>query len=72
MITTDFAEAELELVTPALSNRKATFETLEVLHYFVASHLPTDEALWAASMPPVLPDEEAVNIADYGLSNVGS
>ena len=39
-ITTDFAEAQLELVTPAMTERKATFDSLASLHHFVATHLP--------------------------------
>ncbi|OAN11675.1 glutamate--cysteine ligase [Photobacterium jeanii] len=70
-ITTDFAEAQLELVTPALTDRQATFSTLTELHQFVARNIASDETLWAASMPPVLPAEHDIRIADYGKSNAG-
>ncbi|MGF1728738.1 glutamate--cysteine ligase [Photobacterium kasasachensis] len=70
-ITTDFAEAQLELVTPAMNDRQATFEMLGSLHHFVATHMPSNETMWGASMPPVLPNEEAITIADYGTSNAG-
>lgn len=70
-ITTDFAEAQLELVTPAMNDRQAMFKTLGNLHHFVATHMPANETLWGASMPPVLPDESMITIADYGSSNAG-
>ena len=45
-ITTDFAEAQLELVTPAMTERKATFDSLASLHHFVATQLTEDEIMW--------------------------
>lgn len=70
-ITTDFAEAQLELVTPAMTERKATFDSLASLHHFVATHLSHEEIMWGASMPPVLPTDEEIKIAAYGTSNAG-
>ncbi|MDD1780350.1 glutamate--cysteine ligase [Enterovibrio sp. ZSDZ35] len=68
-ITTDFAEAQLELITPAYTDKKAVFSHLGALHHFVANNLPSNEMLWPASLPPVLPDEAAIVIAHYGSSN---
>lgn len=70
-ITTDFAEAQLELVTPPLNDRATMFETLEDLHHVVAMSLPSNEVLWGASMPPILPNDEDIMVADYGLSHAG-
>ncbi|MGF1684562.1 glutamate--cysteine ligase [Photobacterium minamisatsumaniensis] len=70
-ITTDFAEAQLELVTPAVSNKAETFGFLTTLHRFVNDNLPEGELMWAGSMPPALPDDKAIAIADYGSSNAG-
>lgn len=70
-ITTDFAEAQLELVTPAMTKRKAMFDSLASLHHFVATHLPDDEIMWGASMPPALPNDDDIMIATYGTSNAG-
>ncbi|MFC1236211.1 glutamate--cysteine ligase [Vibrio sp. F74] len=70
-ITTDFSEAQLELVTPAVTDRKETFKTLASLHHFVASHLNEGESIWAASMPPTLPFDSDIAIASYGTSNAG-
>jgi len=70
-ITTDFAEAQMELVTPAMTDRQAMFDTLASLHHFVATNMPENELIWSSSMPPVLPNEESIAIADYGSSNAG-
>ncbi|MDO6544667.1 glutamate--cysteine ligase [Photobacterium sanguinicancri] len=70
-ITTDFAEAQLELVTPAYAERGQMFDHLSTLHGYVANNLSDSEVMWGASMPPRLPSEEAIAIADYGHSNVG-
>lgn len=70
-ITTDFSEAQLELVTPAVKDRTETFRTLSSLHHFVASNLNDGEFMWAASMPPILPVDNDIRIANYGTSNAG-
>ncbi|MUJ37758.1 glutamate--cysteine ligase [Aliivibrio fischeri] len=70
-ITTDFAEAQLELVTPAMTERKTTFDSLTSLHHFVATRLPDNEIMWGASMPPELPNDDEIKIAAYGTSNAG-
>lgn len=70
-ITTDFSEAQLELVTPAVNERSETFETLASLHHFVAANLNEGESMCAASMPPALPDDHDIPIARYGTSNAG-
>ncbi|WP_028022458.1 glutamate--cysteine ligase [Enterovibrio calviensis] len=68
-ITTDFAEAQLELITPAYTDKHAVFSHLASLHHFVAGNLANQDMLWAGSLPPVLPEEEAIEIANYGTSN---
>ena len=69
-ITTDFSEALLEFVTPALGS---TWEALQVIcdiHQFTHQHLG-DELLWCASMPCRLPPDAEIPLARYGNSNVG-
>ncbi len=69
-ITTDFSEAQLELITDVHPTADACLAELRHLHQFVYRHLG-DEVMWGASMPCRLPDEEAIPIARYGSSNVG-
>jgi len=69
-ITTDFSEALLEFVTPALTDVGATLEFLSNIHRFVYAKLE-DEILWATSMPCRVGDDDSVPIARYGTSNRG-
>ncbi len=69
-ITTDFAEALLELITPVFEARNPTLDFLVDLHSWVAQQLE-DEMLWVASMPCQLPDPGEIPIAEYGPSNLG-
>lgn len=67
-ITTDFSEALLELVTPALSDPQAVLDFLRDLHLFVYRQIG-DERLWAASMPCVIGGGADIPLARYGTSN---
>ena len=69
-ITTDFSEALLEFVTPAYTSTWETLQFLCDIHQFVYQQLD-DELLWAASMPCLIEDDEAIPVARYGDSNVG-
>lgn len=67
-ITTDFSEALLELVTPALPRSQQVLDLLRDLHLFVYRNID-DELLWATSMPCVVSDEQDIPLAHYGESN---
>lgn len=69
-ITTDFSEAQLELITGVHTEVEACLAELTELHQFVYRHIG-DEILWSASMPCGLPDDDAIPLARYGTSNVG-
>ncbi len=69
-ITTDFSEAQLELVTGVHASADACLQELEDIHRFVYRHIG-DELLWGTSMPCYLPDEAGIPIARFGTSNVG-
>lgn len=69
-ITTDFSEAQLELITGVHTNVETCLEELEHIHQFVYRHIG-DEVLWCASMPCFLPAESAIPIAAFGGSNIG-
>ena len=70
-ITTDFAEAQLELVTPVFNKIDDLFDFLSGLHEFVASNIDEDEMLWPFSMPPYIENESDINLGYYHQSNVG-
>lgn len=69
-ITTDFAESQLELITPPLCGTREALASLAAIHDEVDAGLG-GELLWPLSMPPVLPPEEAIPIARYGPSPEG-
>jgi glutamate--cysteine ligase len=69
-ITTDYAEALLEFITPAENDIGVTLHKLDAIHRFAYSRMG-DEMLWSESMPCELPSEEEIDIAWYGTSNIG-
>ena len=70
-ITTDFSEALIELVTPALGEQQAVLDFLADIHTLVYRHLG-DELLWGTSMPCVIPGESKIPLARYGSSNAAT
>ncbi len=69
-VTTDFSEALLEFVTPALPTTWEALRCICDIHQFVYKHLG-DELLWPASMPCQTPPDTEIPLARYGDSNVG-
>jgi glutamate--cysteine ligase len=69
-ITTDFSEAQLELITGVHDSVDACLQELAWIHQFVYRHIG-DEILWCASMPCNLPADNQIPIGRYGTSNVG-
>ncbi len=69
-ITTDFSEAQLELITGIHADIQSCVDELRQLHHFVYRHIG-DELLWCGSMPCDLPDDNIIPIGRYGNSNAG-
>jgi glutamate--cysteine ligase len=69
-ITTDFSEAQLELITGVSPSAADTLAQLRATHRFVV-HCLGEERLWASSMPGRLPEDRAIPVGRYGSSNVG-
>ena len=69
-ITTDFSEALLEFITPALGSTWEALRCLCDIHQFTYANLD-DELLWTSSMPCRIPADEDIPLARYGNSNVG-
>jgi glutamate--cysteine ligase len=69
-ITTDFSEAQPELITGVHSSPEACLEELTQIHQFVYRNIG-DEILWCASMPCGLPADDRIPIGQYGRSNSG-
>ncbi|GLQ33122.1 glutamate--cysteine ligase [Litoribrevibacter albus] len=69
-ITTDYSEALLEFITPALTSPNETADFLYRLHAFTQQNLD-DELIWGCSMPCHIANELDIRIAEYGSSNIG-
>ncbi len=69
-ITTDYAEALLELITEPRARVEDMLQELADIHTFVAGKLD-QEIIWNQSMPALLPADKDIAIAWYGKSNTG-
>lgn len=69
-VTTDYAEALLELITSPRQSAEELHTELTHVHQFVAQNI-SDEVMWNQSMPAYLPSEADIQIGWYGNSNTG-
>ena len=69
-ITTDFSEAQPELITGVHASAEDCVAELTRVHQFVTRNIGA-EMLWCASMPCGLPGDDAIPIGHYGGSNIG-
>jgi glutamate--cysteine ligase len=70
-ITTDFSEAQLELITAVHDDPDSCIRELRDVHRFVYQNLE-DELLWAGSMPCILGADEDIPVGRYGSSNIAT
>ena len=70
LITTGYAEALLEFITPPSQDPAFPLDFLRDIHRFTARQL-RGETLWAGSMP-CFGDDKSIAIADYGTSNAAT
>jgi len=70
-ITTDFSEAQPELITDVHQSPEAAIKQLQDVHRFVYQNL-NSELLWAASMPCILGTDTDIPVGRYGSSNIGT
>ncbi|PIQ23163.1 glutamate--cysteine ligase [bacterium (Candidatus Blackallbacteria) CG17_big_fil_post_rev_8_21_14_2_50_48_46] len=69
-ITTDFAEAQIELITPPFAEIDALLSHQRNLHSFSAKKMNPAEMIWFQSMPPQIQEAE-IQIAQFGHSHAG-
>ena len=62
-IQTDFAESQLELITPPNKTLEDTMRWLQTIHEVVLRTLPEDEFIFPMSMPAGLPPEKDIKVA---------
>ncbi|WWP00207.1 MAG: glutamate--cysteine ligase [Candidatus Dasytiphilus stammeri] len=71
-VTTDYAEALLEFITPVSNNITYLINFLRDLHCHVVHKLDKEhERMWSLSMPSLVSCEENIKLAQYGNSNIG-
>ncbi|MGL4725570.1 MAG: glutamate--cysteine ligase [Scandinavium sp.] len=69
-ITTDFAEALLEFITPVDGDIDHMLTLMRDVHRYTARHIG-DERMWPLSMPCYIAPGQEIELAQYGTSNVG-
>ena len=70
-ITTDFSEAQPELITDVHTSPEAVIKQLQDVHRFVYQSLD-NELLWTASMPCILGADADIPVGRYGNSNIAT
>lgn len=63
-ITTDFSESQVEMITPPMKSVEEAYDFLDSLQNLVSLNLE-EEFLWPQSLPPVLPQDKHIPIADF-------
>ena len=60
-ITTDFAESQIEVITPPFKSPEETYNFSKAL-YDIVSIETDDEYLWPQSMPGIIPADDKIRI----------
>lgn len=69
-ITTDFAESQIEVITPPFKNVEESYNFSNSLYDIVAMEIG-DEYLWPQSMPSIIPEDNEIKVAQYGENKKG-
>lgn len=65
VVTTDFSESQIEIITPTFNTIDETFNTFSLIADLVNASLPYGEYLWFQSLPCILPYGDQIPIAQY-------
>lgn len=71
VVTTDFSESQIEIISPTFDNINETFTTFCLLSEIVDEALPQGEYFWYNSIPCILPETDKIPIANYGDDKEG-
>jgi glutamate--cysteine ligase len=69
-ITTDFAESQIEVITPPFKKVEETYNFANSLYDIVAMEIG-DEYLWPQSMPSIVPSDDKIRVSEYGTNSKG-
>lgn len=65
LVTTDFSESQIEIITPPYNTTDQAIDTLLLLTDIVNTSLSEDEFLLFQSLPCILPENDEIPIAKY-------
>ena len=65
IVTTDFSESQLEIITKTYNSLEKTYRHFMLLSNLVNANLADDEYMWFNSMPPILPPDNKIPVARY-------
>ena len=69
-ITTDYSETLLEFISPVSQSAKESIAQLQDIQKYTFSNID-NELLWPMSMPCFVEDDNKIELAKYGQSNIG-
>ena len=72
LVTTDFSEGQIEIITPTYDTVEEAFKKFSFLSDLVNVSLPKDEYLWFQSIPCILPYWDQIPIAKYSEDGIKS
>jgi len=72
VVTTDFSESQIEIITPTFDTIDEAFDVFSLLSDIVNVSLPEDEYLWFQSIPCILPYADKIPIAQYPEEGISS
>ena len=72
LVTTDFSESQIEIITPTFDSLDDAFDVFSLLADIVNASLPKDEYMWFQSLPCILPDFDKIPIAQYSSAGESS
>ena len=70
-ITTDFAECQVEMITPPLNTPQQVYDFTNALYDISVSEIG-NEYLWPQSMPSIVPNDDEIRIARYDNNEKGN
>ena len=72
LVTTDFSESQIEIITPTFSTIDEAFDTFSLIADLVNASLPNGEYLWFQSIPCILPYWDQIPVAQYSDEGIES
>ncbi|OOM76455.1 glutathione biosynthesis bifunctional protein GshAB [Clostridium puniceum] len=69
-ITTDFAESQIEVITPPFKSVEETYNFTNSLYDIVAMEIG-EEYLWPQSMPGIVPEDNKIKVSEYSENDKG-